>query len=57
MLRKLLILIGNSHSVMTLQTVGSGLLQNYLALAHPYVTVAMKFVGLVDLVLDYLLSK
>lgn len=42
---------------MTLQAVGGGLLQNCLALAHPYVTVAMKFVGPVDLTLDYLLGK
>jgi len=57
MLSKLLISIGNSHSVITLQAVGGGLLQNYIALAHPYVTVAMKFVGPVDLMPDYLLDK
>lgn len=42
MLSKLLILIGNSHSVMSLQAVDDGLLQNYVALAHPYMTVAMQ---------------
>lgn len=57
MLSKLLISIGNSHSVMTLQAVGGGLLQNCLALAHPCVTVAMKCVHPVDLTPDYLLGK
>lgn len=37
---------------MTLQAVGGGLLQNCCALAHPSVTVAIKFVGPVGLTPD-----
>lgn len=41
---------------MSFQAVGGRLLQNYIALAYPYVTVAMKF-GPVNLVPDYSLGK
>lgn len=52
MLSILLILIGSSDLVMTLLAVSGGLLQNYLALVHPYLTVALKFVGPVYLMPD-----
>ena len=48
MFHKLLILVGNSYSVMDLQNIGSVFLQNYLASGNHYVTVVTMFVGSVD---------
>lgn len=42
---------------MTSLAIGGVLLQNYFALAHPYVIAPMKFAGLVVLTADYLLGR
>lgn len=53
MLGKLWFLMGKNHSVMALHTAGTDLLQNYLASGNPYVTVAVMFVGPLDLMPHY----
>lgn len=57
MFHKLLILVGNSYSVMDLQNIGNVFLQNYLASGNHYVTVVTMFVGSVDWVSQYWLGR